>query len=85
MARNYKKDVKSVLRQYDRECKELCYTAFMPNEVERLKKDIAAEIESIDKMEAKKAQAMRTLRKMFDPVKFNAALYSPYAKNGEPQ
>ena len=85
MARNYKKDVKSVLRQYDRECKELCSTAFLPNDVEKLKKEIAAEIESIDKMEAKKAQAMRTLRNLFDPVKFNAKLYSPYAKNGEPQ
>lgn len=81
--RNYVKDARTVLREYDRECKELCYTAYLPQEVANLKKEIAAEFASIKRMEAKKSAAMRRLRDLFDPDKFNTK-YAPYDIQGEP-
>ena len=77
------KSAKTILKEFDVECSELCYTDFIPNRVtearERLRKAMNQEPSKVENL---KEQLMYSLRNAFNPDKYDLSLAS-FARNGE--
>ncbi len=66
MARNYKKEMTHIMHFFDQECAELCYTDFIPNEVEKARQQLRESMsKSPTEMERIKANLMANLRGTF--------------------
>ena len=82
MAWNYDKGNKSVLRLFDRECRELCYSQTIPEKVAEARKVIEA-CKSGTAADRAKERVMHDLRNAFDPYLYNWDAITLYDEEGE--
>ncbi len=81
--RNYVKSTKHILAIFDQECRELCYTDYIPLQVEEAREKLRKTMDKgPSKMEIVKEQVMHTLRNTFDPDSYDLTLAS-FAEDGE--
>ena len=79
---NYDKGNQLLLRMFDQECKELCYSQCIPEKVAEVRKLIEKCRKSED-AEAAKNKAMFILRKNFDPDLYDWDKITIYDEQGE--
>lgn len=82
MAFNYDKGNKSVLRLFDQECRELCYSQTIPERVAKARKIIEKCKKGSDADKAKE-RVMHDLRNAFDPDLYDWSKITLYDESGE--